>query len=361
MKQGSAGFMRTIFLGLCWSLATAIAVESRTDRSFADTSDQVIVHFRLQEKAVSLHEPVIVIFEVHNGMSQTINVTVGALIRQYFDFTLTTPSGQVLRKDNTPPPTMVTVGNGKVIVAPGEDYEEPLVMNQWFPFATEGTYTLTSKLTSEIESEDGNLQTGSETTQLRVNPRDPARLSKLSTELAKQAEIATTVDAALEPTLALSYVEDPVAVPYLAQVLSAHALRYDKAIAGLQRIGTDAAVEVLLSAMNDNYGDIMNLASSALSQMEDRIANPRLKETVKKAVERSSEQARNEFIKTQIAYLDYRSPMLQQTAIQELMRVEDGLQRAEPVLQRLANDPNQPADVRAAAKDALQKLHPKEP
>jgi hypothetical protein len=92
--------------------------------------------------------------------------------------------------------------------------------------------------------------------------------------------------------------------------------------------------------------------------MQDRIANPRLKETVRKAADRSTARERNQFIKTQIAYLDYRSPALQRTAIQNLTLVQDGLQQAEPVLQRLANDPNQPADVRAAAKEALARLHP---
>ena len=37
---------------------------------------------------------------------------------------------------------------------------------------------------------------------------------------------------------------------------------------------------------------------------------------------------------------------------------QQALQQAEPVLQRLANDPNQPADVRTAARDVLRKLHP---
>ncbi|PYS58900.1 MAG: hypothetical protein DMF76_18010 [Acidobacteria bacterium] len=37
---------------------------------------------------------------------------------------------------------------------------------------------------------------------------------------------------------------------------------------------------------------------------------------------------------------------------------QQALQQASPVLQRLANDPNQPADVRTAVRDALQKLHP---
>ncbi|PYU66968.1 MAG: hypothetical protein DMG52_35100 [Acidobacteria bacterium] len=37
---------------------------------------------------------------------------------------------------------------------------------------------------------------------------------------------------------------------------------------------------------------------------------------------------------------------------------QQALQQASPVLQRLANDPNQPADVRTAVRDAVQKLHP---
>ena len=82
----------------------------------------------------------------------------------------------------------------------------------------------------------------------------------------------------------------------------------------------------------------------------------RLKETVRRAVERSTEQARNEFIKRQIAYLDYRSPQLQESAIQNLMKVEGGVKQAEAVLQRLANDPDQPATVRSGAKDALEKV-----
>ena len=38
-------------------------------------------------------------------------------------------------------------------------------MNQWFPFETEGTYSLTSKLTSEIETADGSFKAESQTDQ----------------------------------------------------------------------------------------------------------------------------------------------------------------------------------------------------
>jgi len=305
------------------------------------------------------HEPVVVLFEVHNGMTKPVVVTVGALVRQYFDFSLTTPSGQVLHKDPfNHQVDIVSIGDGKITVAPGADYKEPLVMNRWFPFESLGTYSLTSKVTSDIETADGDFQAESQTAQLRVNPRDPSRLNKICADLEQQAEIATTVEAAQFPALALSYVNDPVAVPYLARLLSAHTLAYATAVTGLERIGNDDAAEVLLSALNEKWGDTAELATRSLARMQDRIANPHLKETVKKAVERSSERARNEFIKTQIAYLDYRSPQLQEAAIQNLIKTDDGLQQAEPILQLLANDPNQPADVRAAAKDALQKLHP---
>ncbi len=342
-------------LGLCCSLLAIATIAARTSRA----PKQVDAHFRFQETVVTLHEPVVVFFEVHNGLSQPITVTVGALVRQFFDFTLTTPNGQIFHKELPGGQVdTVTVGDGKITVAPGADYQEPLVMNQWFPFASQGTYSLTSRLTSDIETADGSFQAESQTAQLRVNRRDPARLNKICAELAKQAQIATTVDAAQFRVRALSYVDDPIAVPYLARVLTAHTLVYIDAVRGLERIGNDEAVEVLLSALNENWGDIPELATTSLGRMQDRIANLGLKETVKKAVERSSTRARDEFIKTQIAYLDYQSPQLQYAAIQNLTRVQDGLQQAKPVLQRLADDPNQPAGVRAAAKDALEKLHP---
>jgi hypothetical protein len=355
ITKGGRVAMRTILGVSCSLLVMATAA---TTSLAPKVPKQVDVHFRFQEGVATLHEPVVLLFEVHNGLEQPITVTVGSLTREFYDFTLTTPRGQVLRKDPfNGQVDIVTLGDGKTILEPGADYKEPLVMNQWFPFEGQGTYSLTSKLTSDIETADGSFQTESQTAQLLINARDPTRLNKICADLEQQAEMTGTVEEAQFPALALSYANDPIAVSHLDRLLSAHTLAYERAVQGLERIGTNEAVEVLLSALNENWGDIADLATRSLGRMQDRIANPGLKETVKKAVERSSARARNEFIKMQIAYLDY-SPELQCAAIQNLMGVEDGLQQAEPILQRLANDPNQPADVRTGAKDALQKLHP---
>jgi hypothetical protein len=342
-------------LVLCCS-AIAFAAEART---VAD-KPAVDVRFEFQDKVASLYEPVVVLFKVHNGLSQPITVEVGALVRQYFDLALTTPSGQVLHKEPFEGLVdIVTSGNGTVEVRPGDDYKEPLVMNKWFSFAAQGAYTLVSRLTSDIETSDGSFQGESQTAQLRITPRDPARLHKICEELEKQAEGATTVEAAQYPVLALSYVEDPIAVPYLARLLSSHALLSDTAVAGLARIGNDAAIEVLLSLLNDNWGNIDDAATRSLAQLQDRIADARLKETIQKAVQRKSERTRNEAIKAQIAYLDYHDPDLQHTAIRTLTQM-NALEQAAPVLQRLANDPNQPPNVVADAKAALQRIRPQQ-
>ena len=345
-----------ILVVLYGSLAIAFAAESRNVH--LPDIPAVDVRFEFQDNVVSLHEPVVVWFKVHNGLSQPITVRVGALVRQYFDLALTTPSGQVLHKEPFEGLVdIVTSGNGTAVVQPGDEYKEPLVMNKWFPFATQGPYALVSRLTSDIETPDGSFQAEAHTAKLRITPRDPARLHKICEELEKQAEGAPTVEAAHYPVLALSYVEDPIAVPYLARLLSSHALLSDTTVAGLTRIGNDAAIEVLLSALNDSWGNIDDAATRSLAQLQDRIADPRLKETVQKAVQRHSERARNEAIKAQIAYLDYRDPDLQHTAIQTLTQM-NALAQAEPVLQRLANDPNQPPNVVADAKAALQHIHP---
>jgi hypothetical protein len=359
MKQRPGEFMR-IATPLVLLVAVVASGASTTNDLSSSKQKEVSVHFRFQENVVTLHEPVVVFFEVHNGLSQPITVTVGALVRQYFDLSITTPGGQVLHRDPFGGRVdIVTAGTGKVVVAPGSDYKEPLILNEWFSFANVGTYSLTSKLTSDIETPDGSFEADSESAQVRMDPKDVTRLNKVCAELAKQVESASTAEEAQEPARALSYVDDPVAIPYLRRVLLTNTLTYDKAVEGLERIGNNDAIEALLLALDGDNRDAADLATNALARIQDRIADPHLKETVKKAVERSSARTRNEFLKTQIAYLEYRDPSLQTTAIRTIMQMDHpALEQAEPVLQRLAKDPSQPATVVEAAKGALQKLHP---
>jgi len=278
--------VRTIIaLGLCvWTSVGSIVGKPRTGVQGKE-ANHVEVKYKLRQRIISLHEPVVVLFEVHNRLSEAITLTLGAQSRQFFEFSLKKPNGQVLRNSGIPEAgvDIVTFGTGKATVEAGGDYKQALLMNQWFEFQEPGPYSLTVKLTTDIEvTGSPSFPVQSETLQIPIEPRDPRRLESVCASLLKQVENARNVEEAQFPARALSYVGDPVAVPYLAQVLSTRTLTYEPTVHGLERIGNDEAVEVLLSALDEQYGDIAEQAQWALNRMQDRIANPRLRETVKR-------------------------------------------------------------------------------
>jgi hypothetical protein len=350
----------TLLFALAFSLISfaASAGEVQVQNAGPPSKTGVSISYLFPPTQLSLHEPIVINFQIKNETAEVVSLDLGQDRKGEFLFSVTSPDGTILHLPKLRHEGLSQYGS--VSVQPGGTFALRLLLNEFYDkFNMPGKYKLEARLTTPIVVA-GTLQLRDPgfKGEISITHRDPARLEKVCAELAKQVEVAPSVEAAEFPALELSYVEDPVAVLSLAQVLRSHTLNYNHAISGLERIGNDDAVEVLLSALDNKFGDIAELATAALARMQERIPDPSLKETVKKAVERSSARARHEYIKTQIAYLDYRDPPLQDSAIQNLMKVEDGLQQAEPVLQRLANDPNQPADVRAAARDALQKLHP---
>ncbi len=273
-------------LGVCLPLAMGMfaaqsSKELPQDRS---TLNQLEVHYRFHQTAITIHEPVVMLFIVHNGLQKPVTLTLGRQSRQYFQFSLTTPDGQTLQAGPLPEGG-VTFGSGEATVTPGADYQQRLLLNQWFQFKSEGTYLVTARLTTEMNvSGNGNLPPQSGTAQFRITPRDPSRLRRVCAELARQVTTAANAEAAQEPALILSSVDDPVAVRYLAKVLSSRKLTQRFVVAGLERVGNDEAIKVLLAALHDKFGDIADLARQALRRLQDGIADPAFKERVKRAL-----------------------------------------------------------------------------
>jgi len=268
-------------LWLCFFLmATSLLVEPNVIGS------QVDVDYKTQP-SVTLHEPVLLTFTVRNLLSQPITIELGAQSSQFFEFALTTPDGQTFENHRNPRDevSVVIVGSGKIEIAPGARYEQSLLMNQWFEFKTAGTYFLTSRLTSKIEVSGGERVTPqSETVRLVIKPRDTKRLQKVCSELAQQVDTAPTAEAAQFPAMKLSYIDDPVAVPFLAAVQGYAKLTDQLVIPGLERIGTDDAVRVLLGGLDSGFEYRISLSRQALMRMQERISDPRLRETVKLAL-----------------------------------------------------------------------------
>lgn len=240
------------------------------------------IHYELKDSTLTLHEPVIVIFAVNNDSAHAMNVDLGIDKTQFFEFSVTAPDGQVFHGGPSLREGIHTLGD--VTIGPGDTYKQELLLNQWFRFNSPGSYFLEARFNAKGSPLGNAPPTQGRWMRLEIKPRDIDRLKKRCAELTERAETARSVVSARDPALALSYVEDPIAVPYLARVLSEHTLSYELAVTGLERIGDKTAVEALVSALNDRYADIPELARRALERMAGRISDPKLKENVTRAL-----------------------------------------------------------------------------
>jgi hypothetical protein len=170
------------------------------------------------------------------------------------------------------------------VVPAGGDYKQALILNQWFQLDSIGEYFLKAQMEASIdENGSGRVKPDLEQIPFKIRERAPDRLIKICSDLADQVKTAPTALAAQEPALVLSYVEDPIAVPYLSRVLESHQLVENIAVSGLERIGNEDAVKVLTSALTSEYGDIPNLARGALKRILTKTSDPALEERIRKA------------------------------------------------------------------------------
>jgi hypothetical protein len=274
---------------LFWWLATfaSIAQTSGKPAEIKSSPDQVDVQYRFQDGSITLNEPAVLLFSVHNGLSHPVTLTLGAEKTQFFQFSLRTPEGRTLQNSRNPGDyvSIVIFGSGKATIEPGAEYQQLILMNEWFRFGMVGTYFLTGQLTTRIEIPGGgSLPPLSRTTRLEVKPRDPVRLENVCAALARQVKDTLSVEDWRFPVQMLSSIVDPIAVPYLGEVLATNKGTENVVIPALERIGNDDAVAVLLSALGDKSGDIAVLARQSLTRLQDRIDNSGLKEAVSRAL-----------------------------------------------------------------------------
>jgi hypothetical protein len=269
----------TSLLRKCFGLAVAAILSLAFSPFTGAAEQQVDVHFHFRNNVITLHEPVILMFTVHNGTAQEASFDLGIDKRQFLHFSLTLPRSTTLVSEPLYPEGFHA--SGKVVIPPGGDYEQLLVLNQWFRFDSVGEHFLAAQLDTTIAVGNRNkFRPNTERLQFEVKDRDPAHLTEICVGLTDQVKAAGNANAAREPALLLSYIEDPIAVPYLSQLLVVQKLVQDISVAGLERIGNADAVKVLVSALTSNYGDTSNLAREALKRILQKTSDPALKRII---------------------------------------------------------------------------------
>ena len=91
-----------------------------------------------------------------------------------------------------------------------------------------------------------------------------------------------------EGALALSYIKDPIAIPYLKKMLGANKLVEPTAILRLGRIATPEAVRALSSGLEITTNNASILAKAALLRMESATSDPQMKQEIRRIVGESA-------------------------------------------------------------------------
>jgi hypothetical protein len=175
-------------------------------------------------------------------------------------------------------------GAGDMTIEPGQSFTQGLCLNEWFQFSATGKCVVEVELDKPIQKEGGQSTVVRSRLSLEVTPRNAERLKEVCDVFIKQVLNSTSFEEASTAAIFLSYVTDEVAVPYLAQALTLNKMVETFAIDGLERIGNEEAVSLLISTLNMRDALAPPLAKQSLQKIESESTDPILKERIRQAI-----------------------------------------------------------------------------
>lgn len=264
-----------------------LALVSFVELTAAQHTSEVteMASFSLISPTLSLHEPVLISFEVRNTLAEEIKLDLGADRKGAFRIGLTNPDGEVM--NGSPFGKEGIRFPGVVTVSPGETFQRILLVNEWHKFPESGDYKIAVEIEAPIESSSGNAAELRKKSilKLEITERDPDKLRAVCIDLLDRI-LASGPEQSETAALALTYIKDPIAVPYLRTALaSARRLEYQM-IKALLSIGDVEAVRALISVLDSNQGEVKELARSALLKLESESTDPEIKEIIRRAMKK---------------------------------------------------------------------------
>jgi hypothetical protein len=257
---------------LCrWSVSLFIVLAffagtlSRTN-AFAQNASPV--SYVLESPDVVPGEPVFLRFVVHNTSAAPLKLDLGQDRKQSFVFDVNFPDGTTA-SDLVKPLRSGLAASGDISVAASERYTQTLLLNEWINFNAPGTYVVDVEVAKALQLSGGSTAPIPRfVTRVNVLPHDDQRLDQICARLTDQISAERSVGRARDLALALSYVRDPVAVPFLREAYERNRYVESEVIDGLERIGDVMAIETLISMLATDV-------SQDASWNESRIARAR--------------------------------------------------------------------------------------
>ena len=263
------------------SLLIVTAQQAHHDQQGANSE---LAKFSLASGSVTLNEPVMIKYLVSNNRPETLILDLGLDRKENFRMTLRLPDGSTQTQRVTSQKILAL--GGKIKIQPGQLYRQTLLANEWFDLTQAGKYNLLVQLTTPIRTASGEIVASNPTVSFdfEVLPKDISKLKATCEQLFNAVVGSQSYQDASDNTIALGYIKDPVAVPYLEQLMTGSKLVEQVAIEGLGRINTRESVEVLIRGLNMPNQELVASVKAALVRNEAESDNPALKQQIKDAL-----------------------------------------------------------------------------
>jgi hypothetical protein len=247
-------------IGLCVALSAAAAR--------ADRAQGPVVVAALEKQVVTQHEPVILVFELTNPSAGEADLDLGFGFKNV-EVKLTDPAGRTWPKPPLFPPkeNEALVFMEGIRAAPRTTGDAYLLLDEWFNFEKVGRYRIEVAVSPSSASASRGLRLPDTVLNLSVLPRQEAALRAACGTLAVRVRESKSYERAEIAAKALAKVEDPAAVPYLAEALSVKPFA-SIMISALARLNTPDAINALVAASQSSDPETSSLARATLAALK---------------------------------------------------------------------------------------------
>jgi hypothetical protein len=249
------------------------------------------VELAAEESRYTLHAPVYAVVSVQNGLSEAIEFSFGRNSKSSLEFLLTPPDGLValdVRYPRDPDGGLALVGTESL--APGETYKQRVLLNEWYDFSTPGAYTVQLKTDASFGTANGGIAQPLpiEKIVVRIGPRDDGQLGRVCRDLLALALADRPVQERVDAADALSRVQDPVAIPYLKEIIEkGFSSIQPYGFQGLGRIGNAEATEILIANLSIRDRELQRMVVRELTKLERFTVDQQMKARIRASLDRS--------------------------------------------------------------------------
>lgn len=276
--------LRTILAALVSGLCLSAPQTRPPQFDPIEASGTVILNVSVESPHLTTHEPVILSLVMRNDGPTRVHVDFGRDRKEGVVIEILSPSGK--REYPSWPRRSGFSRTGEFDVGIGETYTQRLILNEIYDFEASGLYDINVRASERLQR-SVHLSETSFHAEVEMEQRDQSILEKRCAGILAEVEDSTSYERAAESALALSFVNDPIAVPYLQKLLAANKLVEPIAINGLERIATLDAVKALSGELESSDKNGSGLARAALLRIGSSSSDALVKDEIRRALART--------------------------------------------------------------------------